>query len=356
MDSPILFIASHTAPRMTDADFARLRTFVQHGGMLFTQADWGGEAFSQWVAETLAKEIAPDYELKDLATDHELYTLHYQIKLPRPRLRAVSNGVRLLLVHSPTDLTMAWQQRAEKTKRPHYELGVNLFVYAAGKADLRNRLNSPVVPIPPNPPSATYKLARLRHDGNWNPEPFAWIRFARYLQWETGMTLSIHPTHIQNLDPKIYQMAHLTGTEALSLTNEQTLALKQYVEAGGTLVLDAAGGAGAFAESAEQFLSRVFPNEKGEALPPNHPLLTESADGFEAVPQQGILRPYAAAKLGGGSRVKLYTPGKGLILYSPIDLAGALVGTDTYLIHGHSPAYVHPLMKNLTLYTLDRQQ
>ena len=32
-------------------------------------------------------------------------------------------------------------------------------------------------------------LARLKYPGNWNPEPGAWLRFSRKLQWDTGAAL-----------------------------------------------------------------------------------------------------------------------------------------------------------------------
>ena len=39
MDSPILYIASHQPPKLTDADYDQLRSFADAGGMIFTHAD-----------------------------------------------------------------------------------------------------------------------------------------------------------------------------------------------------------------------------------------------------------------------------------------------------------------------------
>ena len=58
LDSPVLFIASHQPPKLTDADYAKLRRFVEAGGLLFTHADNGSESFSKWVSE-LALKICP---------------------------------------------------------------------------------------------------------------------------------------------------------------------------------------------------------------------------------------------------------------------------------------------------------
>ena len=45
--------------------------------------------------------------VKDLSPDDPIYTLQYSIAKPaRPRLRGLSNGLRLLWIHSPTDLAV----------------------------------------------------------------------------------------------------------------------------------------------------------------------------------------------------------------------------------------------------------
>ena len=89
-------------------------------------------------------------------------------------LSGVSNGSRLLLVHSPTDLGRARTVRPIKSNRPAYEAALNVIVYAAGRREFRNRLNSIYVGEPSEAPIATVPLARLRYKGDWNPEPGAW--------------------------------------------------------------------------------------------------------------------------------------------------------------------------------------
>jgi hypothetical protein len=127
--------------------------------------------------------------LKPIPPTDPIYSLQYKLHLRRPLL-GISDGVRWL-VHCPDDIAMAWQQRSDKTRLPDFQLGMNLFLYAAGKPDLRNRIDSPYLPAPPNPPTKSINLARLRFEMNWNPEPAAWPRFSRYLQWETGQSLSV---------------------------------------------------------------------------------------------------------------------------------------------------------------------
>src|SRR5207249_1738453 len=159
LDSAILYIASNQRPKFSAEQVDKLRNYALAGGMIFLQADTSSDAFNQYVSE-LAAKLFPEYELTDLPPTHELYTISYQLKPPRPRLRGVSNGARLLLVHSPVDVAISWQARQEKARRVAFELGVNLFVYAAGKPDVHNRLAPLVYPQLNRPVTGTLPVAR----------------------------------------------------------------------------------------------------------------------------------------------------------------------------------------------------
>src|SRR5207248_2092262 len=152
---------------------------------LYTQADGGAAEFDHY-ARDLARRLWPQYPMSPVPADHLVYSMLYKIEHPLPPLAMVSNGVRALMVHCPQDLSMAWQQRMEKTKPRLFRLGVNLFLYAAGESDLRNRSADHFIPEPPTPTGGTLAVARLRYDGgHWDPEPYAWVRFARWFGWET---------------------------------------------------------------------------------------------------------------------------------------------------------------------------
>ena len=123
MDSPILYLASHQAPKLGEKEIEKLRKFIEAGGMLYTQADGGAEAFNAFVIE-LSRKLLPNYEWTDLPLDHEIYSLNYRVD-PKPKLRCISNGSRILMLHSPQDLAQYWQLRSEKTQRNAFEQAVD---------------------------------------------------------------------------------------------------------------------------------------------------------------------------------------------------------------------------------------
>jgi hypothetical protein len=154
----------------------------------------------------------------------------------------VSNATRTLMIHSPTDIAKRWQGKDPKTDRPPFELAANLFVYATGMSAPRNRIDTLAVEDRVGNPSAVVPIARLKHGGNWDPEPWAWQRMSKLFRRETNVALHIVPLKIEDLTTSVAPIAHLTDTSPFKLSDEQIAVLKKYVEGGGVLLIDPCGG------------------------------------------------------------------------------------------------------------------
>lgn len=348
-DSPVLYIASHQAPQLNDADYMKLRNFVVAGGLIFTQADGSSASFNEWIPE-LAKRIAPAFKLAPLPDNSPIYSIQYKVP-SHPQMLGVYNGSRLLLVHSPVDLSLAWQGRSTKTKRSAFEIGTNVFVYASGKPDLRNRLDSPYIPAPPESAQRPFPLAALTYDGNWNPEPAAWFRMSRYLQWEGGPALAIRPIPVQQIAPGAAPMATLTGTDAHNFSQPEIAALRAYVQGGGTLLIDSVGGDNAFTRSVrEKLLPAAFADGIEQPLPPDHPLFKDLKAGL-ANTSPVRLRAYAVEHLGQvAPAIRLIKVGNGYVVFSTLDLTSGLLGTNTWGIVGFETQSAEKFAKNLVLW------
>jgi hypothetical protein len=334
-DSPVVYIASHQAPRLSDRDFAELRKFALAGGLIFTHADVSSGTFDQWAGE-LAKRIAPGRPFQPIPSTDPLYSLLYKLPDHRP-LMGVSNGVRWLMVHSPNDIALSWQMRSDKTRLQDFQLGINLFLYAAGKPDLRNRIDSPFIAEPRQPPTRLIRIARLQYDGNWNPEPAAWGRFSRWLHVETGEALTLMSAPLDKIPAKIAPIAVLTGTGPRDFSKVECDAMTEYVKSGGMLLIDACGGDNNFKLSVrEKLLPVAFAAAKATPLPA--PL---------SIPMR--LRPFSVSRQGAvaASQIQLLSLGKGYVVFSPLDLTNALLGTNTWGVDGYQPASAQAFLKNL---------
>jgi hypothetical protein len=359
MDSPIVYLAGSTPPEVGDEEYANLRQYVENGGLLFTHADNGSKAFNDF-AEKLATKIS-SYELRDLSPDDPLYTLQFPTKPPHPPLRIVTNGSRILMIHSPTDITSGWVARKAENREQASQLALNIHTYATGKAELRNRIESTYLAEPPDPPTRTISLARIRYGGNWDPEPAAWPRFSRYLQWESGWKLDVKPVSSNELDAEMYQVAHLTGSTRDLPSDSDVAQIRKYVQDGGVLIVDICGGSTDFYTAFnDKWLPQIFPGVQAQPFDPADPILTGKLDRMAASASdvsKPRLRPYAVEKIGNtGMRIRSFDFGKGRVIYSTIDLTTGLLGTNTWGILGFTPEWSQAFCKNVVLWAVKNRE
>ncbi|MGB2823597.1 MAG: DUF4159 domain-containing protein, partial [Phycisphaerae bacterium] len=163
-DAPLLCITGSKAPKLTDEQIARLRTFVHQGGAIFSITECGGQGFRNGIRE-LYRKLFPKRKLAALPPGHEIYRTHYRLS-GRPALFEVSNGVRPLAIHTDDDLARAWQAGMYRTASSFYQVAVNVVAYTNDKTALAGGLRSRGTSLWPAAPAAaprtTVKLARLR--------------------------------------------------------------------------------------------------------------------------------------------------------------------------------------------------
>ena len=238
--------------------------------MLYTQADGDSAAFDAF-AKKLAKDLF-DQEL--VAVPARPPDFHRRDALPDQARAAAQDGdqrARILMLHSPRNIARWWQQRDDQRHKADFQLGINLFVYNAGKRDLRNRIDPAWVQPVAADGIANVRIAGLEYGGNWNPEPSAWTRYANWFQRQTSYKLDVGTVKLNDLKPGGAPIAVLTGTAKQAWSPDAVAAVKAYVDGGGVLLVDSTGGTGAFAQSAEELLRAAFPNARPAPVPDKHP-------------------------------------------------------------------------------------
>ncbi|MCD6365798.1 MAG: DUF4159 domain-containing protein, partial [Planctomycetes bacterium] len=273
-DSPILYISGASAPKLTDAHIADLRTFVQQGGTILSETACNRKVFDAAMRKIYAK-MFPEYELKLLKKDHPIYNLHFK-KVQAGPLWCISNGVRLMVLHSPRDLSKVWQlnQFDAKKRSAPFRLAANLYMYVTDKSNRRRRQSFYWPKADPSrAPEHTVKLAVVKHAGRWNVEPLAWQRFVAMMadRHATAVELS-EPMELTALDATAWPAAAMTGTRALRLNAGDREAILSYVNAGGTLIIDAAGGSDEFAKAMREQINTLLPGARLRLLAPSSKL------------------------------------------------------------------------------------
>ncbi len=359
LDSPILEISGDKSPKFSSEEVAKIRNYVEAGGMIYMQADGNSQEFNNFAPKFIA-ELFPKYPLTDMPETHPMFGPETVFKMTKHLpLRHVSNGARTLLVYSSLDLSRWWQQRDDKLHRAEFQFGTNMFVYAAGKRNFRNRLSSPYVGPVAAPAVETIRIGRVEYNGAWDPEPGAWKRYVNWFQSQTNVRLdapTIKLDALATVKPSDMLMVQMTGTAKQAFTPAEVEAAKAYVESGGVLFIDVTGGLGPFAQSAQAFITQAFPGSLLQTVTTEHPILASRGPGTEDLTNRR-LRADALSKVGGrAGGLHILAAGKGHVLFSDIDVTSGLLASGTGGIIGYDPVYAQSLMKNILLWAQDGQK
>jgi hypothetical protein len=362
-DAPILYMAGNQNLALTKDEKAKIKQYVEQGGMILGHADCNDSKFSTSFTK-LGQELFPAYEFRELPTEHLIYTAHFNGRnwANKPVLRGLSNGARELMVLMPTgDPARYWQIKnfSSGQTKPLAELAANIYLYALDKSTLKSKFKGQTYIVKRNEAvkaAKSIQVARLEYGGNWDPEPGGWRRFANLMHNTRGVDLNVTTVKLgEGKLNKEFTIAHLTGSNRFKLSDAQQKELKAYVEGGGTLVIDAAGGAVDFKESAESAMAALF---GAAAQKLSAPLAMDSAvykAGGEGI-ARAAYRPYARRMLSGGMNAPrlrgIEVNGRTAVLYSPEDLTVGLVGMSVDGIYGYEPDYANKLMEAVVVYAM----
>jgi len=348
-DAPLLYIAGGRQQlAFSQSDMEKLKTFVDQGGIIVGNADCADPTFAQSFKSMAGKMY--DYEFTTLAAGHILYTEQFKPDQwkNKPQVEILSNGARILMVLFPnSDPARSWQVETRVGHEEAWQLMQDLFLYSIDKKGLRAKGATYIVKSDPKiTATQTIKVARLQYPGNWDPEPGGWKRLAAVMHNQNQIDLAIEPVKLG--DGKLnasYKVAHLTGTYAFKLNNAAKDELRQYVNAGGTLVTDAAGGGGDFLDSAQTAIAETFSGAAMNLLRLDNPIFA----GPEPI-QQVSYRPFARKIVGATHTPRLRgidINGRTAVIFSAEDLSVGLVGQEVDGINGYSPASATSLMRNI---------
>lgn len=269
-EAPILFISGHRAVTFSDAQVATLRSYIERGGLILAEPADRSAAFRSSM-EALAQRLFPpqahpDAELTPLPADHPIYRVVRREWQARPQLAAVSDGVRAAFVLSEGYLAADWQ--TDNVESDAFALAMNLVFYASDLGALPGRFaggQPESEPVAARPERVI--VARVEHgaDRDWAAAGATWAKVGAYTRHTTGFTVAeAAPVRLEldALTPTdgslTADLLHITGRRALELSLIEQAALRRFVEAGGTVLVDAWGGSEAFAASARAQIEAIF--------------------------------------------------------------------------------------------------
>jgi hypothetical protein len=354
-DAPLLYICGNQNVSFPKADKEKLKSYIEQGGIILANADCGSKQFADSIKK-LGQELFPMYEFRELPADHPIYAnQQYKRFKTRPQIIGMSNGAReLILLFPNTDPSRYWQMMVVGGREDYYQIAANIFLYAVDKANLRTKDETYIVRKDPSvKPSQTVKVARLEYAGNWDPEPGGWRRLANIMNNTHQVDLQVQPVKLgEGKLSKEYSVAHLTGTSGFRLGAVAQKELADFVNAGGTLIVDAAGGSAEFAGAVERELAAVVQGPRS-VLRRDHPIYA-NMPGAEA----GLYRMYARRVLSDLRSPRIMgieSAGRASVFISAEDLSVGLVGQAVDGIVGYRPEVASELMARILLYSAEKR-
>ena len=354
-DAPILYITGAAAPTFTEEEMQKLRTFVWQGGTIFSIVECNDSRFRKGIRAVYQK-LFPRYELQRVNRPHSLYSLHYPLK-GRPTFHMIGNGVRPFAIHADTDLAQEYQLNRFATRKWAFQAAANVAMYVTDKGKLRARGTAYWPRDAGRPDLGNQKIARLRHAGQWDPEPLAFERFGRLMAKRTGVGVEVlNGVPIEKLLESKADLAILAGTSALKLSAAEKKTLNDFVAGGGCLLVEAVGGSKSFAESARVLFrdENMFGGEGPERITEAHPVL--NVRGYKIT--KATYRRRARRRIGAKRTPNLQVitmKGRDGVFYSREDITLGLLGVPVYDCDGYAPESAYEILRNIVLHVADQK-
>ena len=347
--APIVYLSGTGPLEFSDAQVLALRTFALRGGLIVSEAADNNADFTLDMRK-LYRRIFPRRPLRRLPDDHPVYGLHFKPEIDRG-LAGVSNGVRMLAIHCPRELSRAFEAGPAAGSRAVFELGANLALLATDRTLPRLRATRAWPAAAAGlKPVATIRVARVRHAGNDDPEPLAWPRMARWMARHRRIRLDVaEPMPPAALDAATWPVAAMTGTGAFTLTPKDAAHIERYLQAGGTLVIDAAGGDRPFSQAVRRHVLPLLTGGASGPIHPDHAIFREPEPIAKLRYRRALSR--ALADRQGQLRLVGVVRGARLaVVFSPDDLISGMLGSTPLGVRGYAPETARALMANILSY------
>ena len=352
-DSPLLYLATHEPFTLSRDELDRLREYIEIGGMLVINPEAPINRLQASI-DALIIELFPDKALEPVTDSHPFYDLHTKLR-QNTQMQMVHNGVRPLIVVFNRDIGRGLQSNDPKRHADSFAALSNVYLYAVGTEARRTRLASNYLVPPDNRTGERLAVARIHHDGEFNPERAALSQLDIYMAQENGIDLDVQVLPPDQLADQHIAFLTTTGDDALS--DEQAKALREWVEAGGTLWLDAAGGTTQAVQSANAMLMKAFPGYQVLPLDQDSPIITGENLVFGSHDARRVTYSrFAQRQMGQMTTPRLQAitiEGRVAVIFSPEDLTAALAGIEHWGVFGYSPESARKLAANGILATME---
>lgn len=382
LQTPVLLISGDQPLGFDDDQKQRLKEYVEQGGFLLFEATAGSGCGSPVLFEQSVQALCQELfenPLERLPPTHPVWFAERKVDPGQLSedfwVYGVQACCRTAVVYVPLSLTCRWEL-SDPTGRTKFvqpvaqqldsavALGQNIVAYATGR-ELKDKLDMPSVlvgdTVERSGQRGVLTLPRLAVGAGGDEAERAVPNLARYVDRDAPIRITTDSPLIEitpeALEP--YAVAWMHGRRDFVLTDPQVVALRAFLQGGGTLLIDSICGNEEFAASVRKQLARVLPDSPLQPLPPDHPLLTSAYGGYDLtnvtlqMPVRGGSGALTVEKKTTAAVIEAAKyEDRIVVLFSPYDLSCALESQSSLQCPGYPTEDAAKIGINLLLFLL----
>lgn len=355
--APLLYISSPRALELRPETLQRIRQYVDQGGTVFLHADRANQKFTR-SARTSFEQLFKDRGLRfvTLPATHPVYSCYFGGSAGpwkrRPPLEAIADESRILAYLCPVDIAGAWQDE-KKAFEDLFRIMANIRVYSAAPyAELPAVAEPADAPVFSTTPRGSLALLRSESPPFSAAHPLAWTSYAQDAPARIGLKLSLAATATpEDWARCTADIVHVSLSSPVQLNAQASAGLREYLEHGGLLLVDAPDGRPEAIAAVRDFANQLDLGEKG-LLSADHPIIAGTMPGGR--PLLGLETTDSGVGLvRGKSPPPIITrtwKGRIVQLACPFDLVGGLDHGFVWNRLGFRPESTRRLTDNLLLW------
>ena len=337
----IYFTGWKELPHFDDVTIQKMRAYLMDGGTWVIHSNCGRPEFNNSFKEEI-RRIFPDREMAAVPTDHPLFNSFHHITemkvrkgsepwmTTKPILQVVNIGTRAAVIFSPIDMSCGWDANAHPIEGgilydqgDALKLGANIVTYALAEFQYGRFFDhQKVYHQATDATRDQLVLGQIVHNGDWDATPHGVPNLLKTIDQSTTMHVQFKrvPVDPEKADIFSFPVLLMTGQRTFSFSPETRKRLRQYLDRGGTMIVDDVIGSKEFDEAFRKEIKEIYPDKTLAALPPDHPIFT-----FVNDVKSVHLAPLAAQEIGSDSvppRLEVIQVDSQIpVIYSPLSMS-----------------------------------
>lgn len=291
----VYFTGWKPMPKLDEGTIGRLRQYLMDGGTWVVHSNCGRPEFNNSFREEI-RRIFPDRELAAIPTDHPLFQAYHKITQMRvrkgkeawknipPLIETVNIGTRAAVIFSPIDLSCGWDADANPIEggilyhqHDALKLGANITTYCLAEYQYGRFFDHQKVYHQADDKTRDQLvLGQLVHNGDWDATPHGLPNLLKTI--DTSTTLNVQfkrvPVDPEKADLFSFPVIYMSGQRAFKFSDAAVKRLREYLDNGGTLVVDCVIGSSEFDKAFRDAMKQVYPERRMKALAADHALMS----------------------------------------------------------------------------------